>query len=79
MQNKIEVEDIRAPFDANVCEIYVELGDKVSVGQVLLVIEAMKMQSPIESKVEGRVEHIWVKLGQSVNVGEKLISISQED
>lgn len=70
--------DMRAAFNGDVCEIHVKVGEKVSVGQVLIVLEAMKMQSPIESKVEGAVEHIWVKLGQNVNVGDKLISISQE-
>lgn len=77
MRNKVE--DIMAPFEADVCEIYVEVGDEVSVGQLLLIIEAMKMQSPIESKVDGVVEHIWVRVGQNVTVGERLISISTED
>jgi len=72
------MEHILAPFNADVCNIYVRVGEKVSVGQVLMVLEAMKMQSPIESKVEGTVEHVWVKLGQSVNVGDRLISISPE-
>ena len=70
--------DIRAPFNADICEIHVKVGEKVSVGQPLLVLEAMKMQSPIESKVEGKVEHIWVELGQNVSAGDKLISILQE-
>jgi len=72
------MEHILAPFNADVCNIYVRVGEKVSVGQVLMVLEAMKMQSPIESKVEGKVERIWVKLGQNVDIGHRLISISPE-
>jgi biotin carboxyl carrier protein len=74
-----KVEEIKAPFEADVCEIYVEVGDEVSVGQVVLTIEAMKMQSPIESKVDGVIEHIWVRVGQNVSVGDRLISILTED
>ncbi len=69
--------DSRAPFTANVSEIHVKVGQKVGVGQLLLMLEVMKMQNPIESKVSGTVKQIWVKLGQNVSRGDRLISISQ--
>lgn len=69
--------NIRAPFTANVSEIHVKVGQKVGAGQLLLILEVMKMQSSIESKVSGTVKQIWVKLGQNVSRGDRLISISQ--
>ncbi|MFH7321315.1 biotin/lipoyl-containing protein [Desulfurivibrio sp. D14AmB] len=67
--------DYRAPFGANVCEVSVKVGDEIKVGDRLLILEAMKMQTPINSSVAGKVESIAVKVGDAVKPGEELIRL----
>ena len=68
---------MRAPFSANVCEVKVESGQEVTAGQQLVILEAMKMQTPVEATVAGVVEEISVKLGAAVQPGDKLVKITQ--
>ena len=67
--------DYRAPFGASVCEVSVKVGDEVQVGDRLLILEAMKMQTPINSSVAGKVASIAVKVGDAVKPGEELIRL----
>lgn len=63
----------RAPTpDANP---FVEVGAKVSKGQVLCIVEAMKLMNEIESDVDGIVMKILVENGQPVEYGEPLFLI----
>ena len=54
---------------------FVELGSKVSKGQVLCIVEAMKLMNEIESDVDGIVVKILVENGQPVEYGEPLFLI----
>ena len=54
---------------------FVEIGDKVAVGQVLCIIEAMKMMNQIESEKAGTVKAILVKNGEPVEFGQPLFII----
>jgi acetyl-CoA carboxylase biotin carboxyl carrier protein len=54
---------------------FVEIGDAVDVGQVLCIIEAMKMMNQIESEKAGRVKAIMVKNGEPVEFGQPLFII----
>ena len=56
-------------------KLFVELGDEVEVGQVLCIIEAMKMMNQIESEKAGRVRAIMVKNGEPVEFGQPLFII----
>ncbi len=67
--------DMRAPFSANVCDIKVEEGQQVKAGDTLLIMEAMKMQTPVNSEVDGTVDEIFTELGQSLKTGDKLLQI----
>ncbi len=67
--------DMRAPFSANVCDIKVEEGQQVKAGDTLLIMEAMKMQTPVNSEVDGTVAEIFAELGQSLKAGDKLLQI----
>jgi acetyl-CoA carboxylase biotin carboxyl carrier protein len=51
---------------------FVQVGDEVKVGQVLCIIEAMKMMNQIESEKEGRVAAILVRNGEPVEFGQPL-------
>ncbi len=56
-------------------EPFVEVGSKVKKGQVLCIIEAMKLMNEIESEVDGVVVRILVENGQPVEYGEPLFLI----
>ena len=56
-------------------EPYVRDGDVVKQGQVLCIIEAMKLMNEIESKAAGRIEKILVENGQPVEYGQPLFLI----
>jgi biotin carboxyl carrier protein len=75
----VEVEgrqQITAPMAGKVVRVLVKSGEKVEVGQGLLVVEAMKMQNEIRSTKSGTVERLLVQEGQPVNSGETLAWIS---
>jgi acetyl-CoA carboxylase biotin carboxyl carrier protein len=54
---------------------FVKLGDVVQVGQVLCIIEAMKLMNEIESEAAGEIVRIYVENGQPVEYGQSLFAI----
>jgi acetyl-CoA carboxylase biotin carboxyl carrier protein len=54
---------------------FVEIGDAVEVGQVLCIIEAMKMMNQIESEQGGKIKAILIKNGEPVEFGQPLFII----
>jgi acetyl-CoA carboxylase biotin carboxyl carrier protein len=52
---------------------FIRVGDRVSKGQTLLIVEAMKTMNPIPSPRDGRVARILVENGQPVEFGEPLV------
>ncbi len=56
---------------------FVEIGDEVQVGQVLCIIEAMKMMNQIEADKAGRVTSIMAKNGDPVEFGQPLFVIEE--
>jgi acetyl-CoA carboxylase biotin carboxyl carrier protein len=54
---------------------FVSVGDRIRVGQVLCIIEAMKLMNEIEAEVAGEVVRIHHESGQPVQYGEPLFSI----
>lgn len=53
----------------------VEIGDTVKKGQVLCIIEAMKLMNEIDSEYDGEIVSIYVENGQAVQYGERLFAI----
>ena len=66
---------VKAPLPGTITEIKVNVGDTVKVGDVVLVLEAMKMQNNIESEYEGTVTSITAKQGETVMEGAVLMTI----
>ncbi|HXT21947.1 MAG TPA: acetyl-CoA carboxylase biotin carboxyl carrier protein, partial [Thermoanaerobaculia bacterium] len=56
-------------------EPFVRVGDRVRVGQVLCIVEAMKLMNEIESDVAGTVMQVYPKNAQPVEYGEPLFGI----
>ena len=54
---------------------FVKVGDVVQLGQVLCIIEAMKLMNELESEVAGEVARIYVENGQPVEYGQSLFAI----
>ena len=54
---------------------YVELGSAIKKGNVLCIIEAMKLMNEIESEFDGKIEEIYVKDGETVEYGKPLFRI----
>jgi biotin carboxyl carrier protein len=65
-------QQILAPMPGKIVRVLVQAGEKVEVGQGLIVVEAMKMQNEIRSPKSGTVERLLVQEGQPVNAGEVL-------
>ncbi|MFQ5655644.1 MAG: acetyl-CoA carboxylase biotin carboxyl carrier protein subunit [Planctomycetota bacterium] len=68
-------DDLSAPMPGKVLEVLVEEGQGVEVGQRLLIIEAMKMETPIRAPHESTVSRIHVREGESVSPGDLLIEL----
>jgi biotin carboxyl carrier protein len=58
-------------------EIYVSAGDNVKAGDILLVIEAMKMNNDLKARRIGRVRRVYVSQGQRVEQGRALLRLAQ--
>lgn len=66
---------ITAPMPGQIKAIFVREGDRVSAGQKLLIMEAMKLENKISAKLEGIVKKILVRDGDTVNQGQELVII----
>ena len=55
---------------------FVSVGDTVRKGQVLCIIEAMKLMNEIDSEYDGEVTSIYIENGQAVQYGERLFAIN---
>lgn len=66
---------IECPMPGNIMNVHVKEGAEVTKGQVLMVLEAMKMENDITSDVAGKVKKVYVGAGDAVPVGAPLIEI----
>ena len=66
---------VKAPLPGTVTTINVKVGDTVAVGDVVLVLEAMKMQNNIEAEYAGTVTSVVVSPGDSVMEGAVILTI----
>ena len=65
-----------APMPSQIIKVLVEVGQKVSSGQPLLVLSSMKMENTIEATENGTVAEIYVAEGANVAAGFLLLNIS---
>ncbi|MGF1715110.1 sodium-extruding oxaloacetate decarboxylase subunit alpha [Photobacterium chitinilyticum] len=69
-------EAVPAPLAGNIFKINVQLGSTVAEGDVLVVLEAMKMETEIRAARSGVVQDLHVKEGDSVTVGSPILSLA---
>ena len=67
---------VKAPLPGTITDIRVQVGQQVSAGDIVLVLEAMKMQNNIEAEASGKISAIMVKQGDSVMEGTVLLTIA---
>jgi glutaconyl-CoA decarboxylase len=68
---------IQAPMPGAIFQIRVKEGDKIQAGQVLLVMEAMKMENPVTAPFNGTVSKIHVREGDNVGEGDLLVEVAR--
>jgi oxaloacetate decarboxylase alpha subunit len=67
---------ITAPLAGNIVRVNVRVGDRVAQGDVVLILEAMKMETEIRAAQDGIVLSIDVSAGDSVAIGSTLMALS---
>lgn len=67
--------EVAAPLAGNVFKVVVKAGQQVNAGDVLIVLEAMKMETDIKAEQSGTVAEILIKEGDSVAVGDVLLRV----
>ncbi|AVJ56361.1 oxaloacetate decarboxylase subunit alpha [Idiomarina sp. OT37-5b] len=68
-------ETIKAPLAGNVFKVVVKEGQAVAAGDVVIVMEAMKMETDIKAETGGTVKSLHVKEGDAVSVGDELVTL----
>ena len=69
-------EALPAPLAGNIFKVNVNAGDSVAVGDVIVILEAMKMETEVRASSDGTVASVDVKVGDTVAVGDTLITVS---
>jgi acetyl-CoA carboxylase biotin carboxyl carrier protein len=65
--------EVEAHITGTVWKIECEVGQQVAEGDILVILESMKMEMPVEAEDEGTVKEIVCAEGQSVSEGETLV------
>ncbi|MBQ1406007.1 MAG: biotin/lipoyl-binding protein [Oscillospiraceae bacterium] len=69
-------EPVAAPMPGNIVRVDVKQGDTVKAGQILIILEAMKMQNEIVAPKDGTVAQVVVKTGDKVDTGAALVVLA---
>ena len=69
-------EKVSAPMPGTILNVLVKEGETVKKGQVLVILEAMKMENEIVAPVDGQIVSVSVEKGQNVNLGDSLLQIA---
>jgi len=67
--------ELTAPIAGNVWKILVAVGDKVEMDDEVIILEALKMETPIYCEDSGTISEIRIKEGDAVNEGDVLVVI----
>ncbi len=67
--------EVLAPMPGKVIKLMVKTGEKVKTQQVLLIMEAMKMEYTLKAQIDGTVAHLDCEPGQQVALGQRLVKL----
>ena len=65
--------EFRSPLQAQIVQWFVAPGDTVRTGDVLVILEAMKMEHEVRATADGRVKEVLFAVGESVHEGDLLL------
>jgi acetyl-CoA carboxylase biotin carboxyl carrier protein len=65
--------DVEAHITGTVWKIECEVGQQISEGDTVVILESMKMEMPVEAEDDGKVKEIPCQEGQSVSEGDTLV------
>lgn len=68
-------QSVTSPMPGNILDVKVSQGDSVKMGQILIILEAMKMENEITSPCDGIVSSVLVKKGDAVDAGAVMVTI----
>jgi biotin carboxyl carrier protein len=68
-------ETMAAPMPGTILDIKISEGQEVKSGDVVLILEAMKMENEIVASAGGKIEKIYINKGESVSTGDPLVTI----
>ena len=68
--------EVKAPMPGNILDVKVAAGASVKAGDVLVILEAMKMENEIVAPQDGTVASVNVNKGDTVNSGDVLVSMN---
>ena len=71
-----DAEDLTAPLSGNIFKVQVKAGHQVEEGEVVIILEAMKMETEIRATKAGTVGEVYISEGDAVSVGDALLSIA---
>ena len=74
-----KTKSVEAPMQAVVHTVNVAVGDTVSAGQELVILEAMKMQHDILAEIDGSVDDLLIEIDQQVGAEDLMITIAADD
>jgi biotin carboxyl carrier protein len=69
------MKQIKAPISGRILEVLVKAGDNIKKGQLMFVLDAMKMQNQINSPTTAKVSDLRVQIGQTVKTGDVLATL----
>ena len=67
--------EVKAPMQGKILDVKVKVGDAVAKGQVIAILEAMKLENEIVANADGVVKQVLVSKGQTVNNQQTLLII----
>lgn len=76
VENSSEGSDIVSPMNAKVISVNVNIGDSVTEGTVIFIVEAMKMEVEVKAASSGKITSIDAKAGDQVSSGDKMATIN---
>lgn len=71
--------EVNSPMPGLIVEVLVNVGDKVTQGDTVVILESMKMQNELKAPRDGTVQTVNAEAGQSVEKGNLLINIVEDE
>ena len=74
----LDTKCIRAPMPGKIVKAFKKLGDQVTEGDTIIVLEALKMEYSLAAAQSGKIKKLEGKEGKQVSLGDLLVELSEE-